>query len=161
MTKILTRDEIRDDEWQRFGDEQIEIANALILDVATMREHGAELKERGIRLALEVGGEEAPADYASLLADVDMVVVRFRHFTDGRGFSSARELREHYRFVGILRAAGPFIPDQMAWLARVGFDAWELPDHHRTEDYRRELRRFAGAYQELPGDGAIDLCHRS
>ncbi|MEO1482935.1 MAG: DUF934 domain-containing protein [Myxococcota bacterium] len=160
MTKILSRDQLRDDEWQRYGDEQVEVADALIADEETIRGRGTELRAARVRLALEIGGDREPEAIADLLPLLDMVVIRFAKFVDGRAFSSARELRERWGFEGVLRAAGPFTPDQMGYLARVGFDAWELPGDGREQTFLREIRRFTGAYQRLPGDAAIGIRHR-
>ena len=61
-----------------------------------------------------------PATLDSLL-DHDLVAVDFPAFTDGRGFTLARLLREKgYR--GRLRAVGGLIADQYAMARRVGFD---------------------------------------
>ncbi len=160
MTKILSHGSLRDDEWQHFGAERIEVATSVIADEETLRERGQDLVERGLKLALKVDGSRLPEDYADLLCLLDMVVIYFSAMNDGRGFSSARELRERYDFKGTLRASGRFIPDQMAYLARVGFDAWELGDDGREQTFIRELRRFEGAYQRLPGDAALEVAHR-
>ncbi len=50
-----------------------------------------------------------------------LVAVDFPSFTDGRGFSIARRLRE-LGFKGRLRANGRLIADQYAMARRVGFD---------------------------------------
>lgn len=161
MTRILSFGRWREEEWQRFGDERVEIATAVLADAGTLREQAKALSDRGVRLALDVDGAVPPEDYADLLGVVEMVRIQFGKFTDGRGFSSARELRERFGFAGTVRAAGSFIPDQMSYLARVGFDEWEIDDHPRAAQYQQEVRRFAAAYQRLPGDRRLGLEHRT
>lgn len=57
-----------------------------------------------------------------------LIAIDFPAFTDGRGFSLARRLRE-LGFRGRLRAAGRLIADQYAMARRVGFDEVEVaPD---------------------------------
>jgi len=67
-----------------------------------------------------------PADDArELLPHLDrlsLVEVNFPAFTDGRGFSSARILREA-GYTGELRAVGDIGVDMLTHLRRVGFDA--------------------------------------
>jgi len=66
-------------------------------------------------------GEDARA----LLPHLDrlsLVEVTFPAFTDGRGYSSARILREA-GYTGELRATGDIGVDQLSHLRRVGFDA--------------------------------------
>lgn len=51
------------------------------------------------------------------------IVVEFPAFTDGRGYSYARLLRERYGYEGELRARGDILTDQVAYFFRCGFDA--------------------------------------
>lgn len=56
----------------------------------------------------------------------DLIGIDFPAFTDGRGFSLARRLRE-LGFQGRLRATGRLIADQYAMARRVGFDEVQIP----------------------------------
>ncbi|MGJ8527605.1 phosphoadenylyl-sulfate reductase [Maritalea sp.] len=51
------------------------------------------------------------------------IVVEFPAFTDGRGYSYARLLRERYDYTGELRARGDILTDQVPYFQRCGFDA--------------------------------------
>ncbi|MBM3606277.1 MAG: DUF934 domain-containing protein [Alphaproteobacteria bacterium] len=53
--------------------------------------------------------------------DLPLVAIDFPSFSDGRGFSLARRLRE-LGYKGRLRATGRLIADQYAMARRVGFD---------------------------------------
>ncbi|MDT1060537.1 DUF934 domain-containing protein [Paracoccus sp. CPCC 101403] len=53
--------------------------------------------------------------------DHDLLAIEFPSFSDGRGFSLARILREK-GYKGRLRAVGGMISDQYAMARRVGFD---------------------------------------
>ncbi|MFY0735308.1 MULTISPECIES: DUF934 domain-containing protein [Aurantimonas] len=81
----------------------------------------------GRRFGLSVPNNAAVEDIAPLLADVDLVVVEFPAFSDGRGFSLAKRLRRA-GFEGTLRASGPLIADQFADALACGFDEVELPE---------------------------------
>ena len=68
---------------------------------------------------------EPGEDARALLPHLDrlaLVEVTFPAFTDGRGFSSARILREA-GYKGELRASGDIGVDMLTHLVRVGFDA--------------------------------------
>ena len=85
----------------------------------------------------------APADHPAELAAVGfpaLVAVHFPAFTDGRGYSTARLLRERYGFRGELRAVGDVLRDQLYELARVGFDAFAL---RADQDAQAALSAFA------------------
>ena len=62
------------------------------------------------------------------LARFALVAIAFPKFTDGRGYSLARQLRDHFSFVGELRATGEVLFDQLQLLARCGFDSFEIKD---------------------------------
>lgn len=102
----------------------------------------------GSAVQLEPG--DGIAELLPALDAIELVAVNFPLFTDGRGFSYARDLREHgYR--GELRAVGAFLPDQMHYLRRCGFDAFQFNDESRLEEGLRQLDIFSEHYQ-----GAMD-----
>jgi uncharacterized protein (DUF934 family) len=52
------------------------------------------------------------------------IAIDFPAFTDGRGFSYARVLREHLGYQGELRAVGNVLLDQIPLMIRCGVDAF-------------------------------------
>ncbi len=97
------------------------------------------------------------ADLAQLppLERVAMIRIAFPSFSDGRGFTLARRLRDR-GYLGRLRAQGHVIADQYAMARRSGFDEVEIADDlaarqpedqwqaradWRDHDYRARLRR--------------------
>jgi len=71
-------------------------------------------------------GADLEADYEAL-ATLRCIRVCFTNFSDGRGFSHARRLRQ-IGFAGDLVAEGDVLPDQWALLERCGFSALDDPD---------------------------------
>lgn len=55
-----------------------------------------------------------------------LIAIEFPVFTDGRGYSMARLLRDRLGYRGQLRATGDILRDQLWFLHQVGFDAFEL-----------------------------------
>lgn len=102
-------------------------------------------------LGLDVGAwvreEDDLARLADRKADLGIVAVHFPRFTHGRGYSIARLLRGRYGYTGELRAIGDVLRDQMFYLARVGFDAFELRADQDPEQSLRALQDFSEAYQ--------------
>ena len=70
-------------------------------------------------------GDDARA-LLPLLEQLDLIEVAFPAYTDGRGYSAARILRE-YGYTGELRAVGDVLVDQISHYHRCGFDAF-VPD---------------------------------
>lgn len=64
--------------------------------------------------------DTAPTTLADHLA-LSLIAIDFPAFSDGRGFTLARRLRE-LGYQGRLRATGRLIADQYAMARRVGFD---------------------------------------
>jgi uncharacterized protein (DUF934 family) len=65
-------------------------------------------------------------DARSLIPHLDrltLVEVTFPKFRDGRGYSSARILREA-GYTGEMRAAGDVLADQVPFMKRCGFDSF-------------------------------------
>ena len=56
------------------------------------------------------------------LAGVELIVLQFPKFTDGRAYSQARLLRERLGYAGGLRATGAVFLDQLPFLLRCGFE---------------------------------------
>jgi uncharacterized protein (DUF934 family) len=76
-----------------------------------------------------------------------LIAVNFPIFTDGRGFSIARLLRERYEFNGQLRAIGNPIQDQLFYLKRCGFTSFDLKEGTNLEAAISSLDDFDKSYQ--------------
>src|SRR6266481_7601450 len=87
--------------------------------------------------------------YLDRLAAVALVFPTFR---DGRAYSQARLLRERYQFRGELRATGQVLRDQMLFLHRAGFDAFEVTKDSDAAAFAEAVHRYSVFYQPT-GDG--------
>ncbi|MFI8621475.1 MULTISPECIES: DUF934 domain-containing protein [unclassified Marinomonas] len=90
-------------------------------------------------------GTEALAEID--LNQFDVIGVNFPAFVDGRGFSYARLLRERLGYKGEIRALGNFIPDQLGYLLRVGFNSFQFNDEVDLEKALALHKSFSIAYQ--------------
>lgn len=110
------------------------------------------VERRGALIARgETGVWLAPADHPGALADdvarLPVVAIDFPHFTDGRGYSHARLLRERYRYRGELRAIGDVGRDQLYYLTQCGFDAFLIPDGRNADAALDAFADFSDGYQ--------------
>ncbi|ABC22730.1 DUF934 domain-containing protein [Rhodospirillum rubrum] len=89
----------------------------------------AELIANGFAGGVWLESGEGPEDWGpTLVADLAVLPViglRFPRFTDGRGYSVARLLRDRFGYRHELRALGGIGLDQVTLLARCGIDAVE------------------------------------
>ena len=97
-------------------------------------------------------------DARDLLPHLDrlaLVEVNFPAYTDGRGYSAARILREH-GYAGELRAVGDVLLDQLSHMRRCGFDSF-APEHPLDPaDAEAAWNRYGDVYQPtVDGRSAI------
>ncbi|MGQ4879844.1 DUF934 domain-containing protein [Billgrantia sp. LNSP4103-1] len=90
---------------------------------------------------------ELTLELAEELASAPLIAIDFPKFTDGRGYSLARLLRERYGYEGEIRAIGDVLVDQVFFLTRCGFDALSLREDQWLEDALHALNAFSRAYQ--------------
>jgi uncharacterized protein (DUF934 family) len=95
------------------------------------------------RTAVWLDGSEGPEAIAPDLESLPLIALNFNTFGDGRGFSSARLLRERYGYKGEIRAIGQVIRDWLLFMERCGIDSFLL-----RED--EDLDNALGAFAELP-----------
>ena len=99
----------------------------------------------------EVGVWLAPADDPVALANdvrvLKVIAIDFPSFTDGRGYSSARILRDRFGYRGELRAVGDIQRDQLYYLFQVGFDAFSLPEGKDPQAALSGIVDFSDGYQ--------------
>ena len=108
--------------------------------------HTRELRHRGKVSVRLTGGFEVER-LAGQLAGLDRVEVDFPTFTDGRGYTVARLLRERLGYRGELRAVGDVLPDQLGYLLRCGFDAFRLKPGKSADTALAALRQLPLSYQ--------------
>jgi phosphoadenosine phosphosulfate reductase len=93
------------------------------------------------------------------LAILRVVAVDFPKFADGRGYSIAYRLRNRQGYRGELRAIGDVLRDQLFYMQRVGFDAFETRQDKDIHEARKGLKDFAISYQAST-DNALPLFRR-
>lgn len=154
MATLIKNAKIAADSWQRLeraGDGSlpaIPAAGDVIVPLALWQAAAGELLARDAgRLGVWLDSDEDPALVADSLEAFDLIAVNFPQFTDGRGYSTARLLRERYGWRGELRAIGDVQRDQLFYLSRCGFDAFELNDGIDMKAALSAFGDFSEAYQ--------------
>ena len=116
------------DDWRNLvqGD-QLPPDGKVILTLPQWQARGGDL-QRDIPLGLLIEPGQDIGTIAPDLARFALVAVAFPKFTDGRGYSLAHQIRGHFGFAGELRASGEVLFDQLQFLARCGFDSFDIKD---------------------------------
>jgi uncharacterized protein (DUF934 family) len=103
--------------------------------------------------------DQTPDALAEDLDRIALVALDFPTFADGRGYSSARLLRERYGYKGELRAIGDVLCEQLTFMLRSGFDTFEMASPNALAEFRAIVGEVRIVYQPT-GDGeatATDL----
>lgn len=82
------------------------------------------------------------------------VAVAFPSFTDGRGYSAGRLVRERFGYRGELRAVGDILADQAPFLWRCGFDALAVTDPHARKVLEADAVAEVSVYLQPVGSHA-------
>ena len=162
MRPLIKGRQLTQDDWFYVGvDEGEAPAGArralLLADYVAAREGGADASKTAVRL---VPTDVDVSPLAPYVSSLPLVVVEFPSTGDGRGFSQASLLRGRLAYRGELRATGKGVrADQMYFLARCGFDEFELAPDEKPQVALAQLERFTVAYQDSP-DGLVHPRHR-
>ncbi len=149
MPKLIDAQGPRSDAWLTFdGDAgSIRPQQDVIIPLDVWREYKAQWLARPGRVGVLLAPADDVAVLAADLVQLDLVAVSFPAFTDGRGFSQARLLRERYSFAGEVRAVGEVLIDQLFYMQRCGIDSFALRDDQDLPSAERALKVFSNAYQ--------------
>ncbi len=145
MPNIIKDKAVIDDQWQMLDVDATDIPDGpAIVPLELWRAQKEALRARE-QLGVWLDSDQPPSEIADDLSYFQVIAINFPAFTDGRGFSYGRELRER-GFQGELRAVGGFIRDQLFYLQRCGFNAFAL----RGDDQQAALESlgdFSDSYQ--------------
>lgn len=145
---LIKNGAVAEDPWVTVGDEaSVPGDRPAIVSFERWRRERATFVGRNSPLGIRLSSEETPEALAAALNDIDLIALDFPAFTDGRPYSTARLLRERYGYTGELRAVGQVLCDQAQFLARCGFDAFEVPDDARTEAWADGVAEIGVVYQ--------------
>jgi len=143
------------------GAETIPPSGPVIVGLDQWKAHREALIARGTPLGIRLRSDQPPDLYAEDLPHFAVVALEFPKFRDGRAYSYARLLRERYKYKGEVRAVGEVLLEQLFFMLRTGFDAFEIESADPLGDYRTALGDFSVWYQPA-ADGrptAMQLRH--
>jgi len=144
MQKLTKSGELADFKWTLVAKEEAkpEAGLDLLIHISDLEKY-SEIQSTGVWLDSD--------DTASLLQNriekLEFVAINFPVFADGRGFSIASQLRTDMGFSGEICAMGNFMPDQIYYLKRCGFDSFVFKDGDSLSTMRTILEDFSTNYQ--------------
>ena len=98
-------------------------------------------------IAIWLDSDENVNDIGSDLRQFTLIALNFPVFSDGRSYTNARELRQHLNYEGEIRAIGDVLRDQMFYMARCGFDSFEIRHDQDPDACLSAFNDFQTGYQ--------------
>ena len=154
MSRIIKNGQVIDDVWLvlKLAEGETPEAIALpdaptLLPLAVWLARKDEILARRQPVGIWLESSEGPEAIANDLAHFTVIGVNFPKFADGRGYSTARLLRERFAYTGEIRALGDVLQDQLFLLKRCGFDAFAVREGKDIEAALAGLNAFSESYQ--------------
>jgi uncharacterized protein (DUF934 family) len=139
---------IANDPWIFLGDDQpVEDRADVVVSVKRLQNEGEALFGRAGRTGVIIASSEAVEEVGCLVTQLALICVDFPAYRDGRGFTTARLLRERYHYKGPLRATGDVLQDLVFFMLRCGFDEFVLKAKDPEAAFARAARTFSKVYQ--------------
>ena len=154
MSKIIKNGQVIDDAWlvlkltEEQTPESVTLPDApTLLPLAVWLVRKDEILARRQPVGIWLESNEGPESIANDLKHFTIIGVNFPKFADGRGYSTARLLRERFAYSGEIRALGDVLRDQLFLLKRCGFDAFAVRQDKDIEAALAGLTAFSESYQ--------------
>jgi uncharacterized protein (DUF934 family) len=145
--KIIRKRSIVEDDFRHLADgEPPPDAGKIIVGLARWLEAREVLLGSHAAVGVRMGPDKLPKDLPDLQRAA-LIAIEFPRFTEGRGYSVARLLRERERYRGEVRAIGWITRDLLRNLERAGFDAYELKPGKPLESALEGFGEIGEVYQ--------------
>jgi uncharacterized protein (DUF934 family) len=153
MATLIRNRQIVPDTWRLLKPEDdgtapaIAPAGDVVFPLALWLRQRESLLSRGGRVGVWLDAGDEPGAIAADVGRLALIAVNFPKFGDGRGYSTARLLRERYGYRGELRAIGDVLRDQLHFMASCGFDSFLLRADQRAGEALKAFDDFSEHYQ--------------
>lgn len=145
--QIIRNREIIEDDFVRVDDAaELPAAGKPLVSLKRYAAATDELLGRYAALGVLVPPDKLPSDIPQL-GRLALIALEFPRFTEGRGFSIARQLRQRHGFTGELRAVGWVVRDNLLYMERCGFNAFQLREGKPLASALQAFGELSGAYQ--------------
>jgi uncharacterized protein (DUF934 family) len=131
---------------------EIPASGDIIVSLERYQELRDVLRQRGGRIGVRLRSDQEATSVVEYLPELALIAVEFPTFKDGRGYTTARLLRDRFGYKGEIRAVGDVLRDQLFYMQRCGFDAYELKPGKDIEGALAAFRDFSVKYQGASDD---------
>jgi len=154
---LLRNGRVEADDWTAIGDsDPVPSDGPVIVPLPRWLDERHTLAYRKAPLGVRLRSDQPPSLIQDDINCFALISLEFPTFTDGRAYSYARLLRERHGFKGELRAVGNVLRDQLMFMARCGFDAFEAELRGGQAAWEVALAEIDVWYQPT-GDGRVSV----
>jgi uncharacterized protein (DUF934 family) len=147
LMALIKNGALAEDHFQMVADDATLPENGTIVSLTRFQKDRESLLARNAPLGVRLQSSESPEALGDDVHRLSVIVLEFPKFRDGRAFSWARMLRTRLGFKGEIRATGHFLYDQLAFMARTGFDAFEVRENFTQAEFARAMDEMTYVYQ--------------
>ena len=158
--KIIRDRQIVDDTWRQLSDDQSLPSGDVIVSLSRWQAEKPDLLRRGSGVGVQLLGSNKVEEIVDDLDNLSLISLDFSSFTDGRGYSQARLLRDKYHYTGAIRAVGDVRRDQIDFMHRCGITEFVPVEHANADDALNAFAEFSGQYQSDSLDNATIRAQR-
>jgi uncharacterized protein (DUF934 family) len=126
-------------------------AQHVLVSLSRWAEEHAALTSTAKNVGVVLPSDKLPEDVVEL-GRLRLIAIQFPRFTDGRGYSVAKLLRDRFGYLGQLRAVGWVLRDNLLYMERVGFNAFDLLPGKPLESGLEAFHELPIAYQATVSD---------
>jgi uncharacterized protein (DUF934 family) len=146
---VLLRDgkRVQNDPWVMLADDQSAEAADVVVSVKRLLAEAEALFARPGRTGVIIASSEAVEEIGAYVPQLALICVDFPAYRDGRGFTTARLLRERYHYKGPLRATGDVLQDLVFFMLRCGVDELVLKAKDPEAAFAQAAKTFTKVYQ--------------
>jgi len=147
-TKLIHDGRAVENSWTETAEDQaLPTHGRLVVSLERWRRERATLTEASFVVGVRLANTLDLTKVWPEIADRPLLVLEFPKSGDGRAYSQARLLRERYGYTGELRASGDVLRDQLQFMQRCGFNAYELRADQDLAECLAAFSDFPMAYQ--------------
>ena len=145
---LLVDGKLVDDAWLvPRDDDDLPAGEPVVVSLSRWQAERDELVRREGALGIRLRSDESPAQIADDLGRFQLIELEFPGFKDGRAYSYARLLRERYGYEGELRAVGDVLLEQLLFMHRCGFNAFEIESENALDEWVTATSEISVWYQ--------------
>jgi len=146
MPNLINENSVLNASWVTISDAEALSGSNLYVPISIWLEHANDLAGRS-DVAPIIYGDTVLDEVIDSIRTCEAIAIDFPSFTDGRGYSQARLLREKFDVKSDLRAIGDVLLDQIFFMKRCGISSFELKDGIDAEKALNYLNTFSDPYQ--------------